>query len=225
MDKSATFFHLFLLLRLAFHLLKVKRLGVELVDVEVVLLGQEAVDTDLEKFGSFFPIVLQIPAEVGEQVGTGLHKACHLTRDIVDHPEPISLQPDGLELHLPYLFYDHIVHLQKLPQDAAVFQLQHDPHKLAQLQRFLGSVGPFLEEFLEVGVFGSLDDLGDALFFVAGFAGEEEPAFVLDVFLLALGAFVLFEVLWELRFDGVYELCLVGDEGGAVFAPELLHGM
>ena len=63
-------------------LLEVKGLAVKLIDFEVIELCNETVGCYFEQLGCIFLIVLQIPAEVSEEVGTLLHEACHFPDDV-----------------------------------------------------------------------------------------------------------------------------------------------
>jgi hypothetical protein len=186
------FICLFLLLGLALGFWEVEGLAVKLVDVEVVLLCEEAISSYFEQFGGLQEVVLQILAEVGEQVGALLHKASHLPHDFFHDAEPPSLLPNPLEFHFFYIPHNHLVDLQELFENGAMLQFQHNPHELTQLARFLIAARALFEQFPQRPILGGENERGDILFLVPGFAGEEKATLVLDILFLG---FALLEFL------------------------------
>lgn len=81
-----------------------------------------------------------------------LNKTSYLIRDLVDDGEAIGFRLDLLKLHLLDVLNDDLIDLKEFLNDARMFQLQHDLHKLPEFQHVLRVVDVLIEEFLEVGV-------------------------------------------------------------------------
>jgi len=135
---------------LGFLLRTVEGLGVELVDVEAVFFGNEAVGGDSEELGGLLAVVLHVLGELGEEVGTVEDETDQFGGYLVDEAETVLLGPDGLQLDLLDFLYDQVVYLQKLVQNAAVFQFQHYLHEFSQLQHLLRQVSAAAEQFLQM---------------------------------------------------------------------------
>lgn len=152
-----------------------------------------------------------------------LNKTSYLIRDLIDDGKAIGFRLDLLKLHLLDVLNDDLIDLKEFLNDARMFQLQHDLHKLPEFQHVLRVVDVLIEEFLEVGVLARFFyHFYHVYLLVLAAAGKEEPAIELDVLLLAFFALVVLIILGCLGFFVVDVLSLVGDEGGAVFGPVFL---
>jgi hypothetical protein len=106
--------------------LELEGVRVKLVDIEIVFLCKEAVDSNSEESCGFLPVLFKVGRKHLENVCVAVDIACHLIGYFINEGEPFIFCLDLIKFDI-FNFLDHeVIYFYELVDDAGVLELKHN---------------------------------------------------------------------------------------------------